>query len=63
MNRPAEMNVTMSNGSEYHVNQYSSECFADSDAQFLAIYGENTKFLSIEHILAVEVIFYDTEHE
>lgn len=57
-----EMDITMSNDKTYHVDAYSTHCFAEeSDETFLVIYGENLKYLSQEHVLAVEVLSKDKE--
>lgn len=54
------MEVTMSNNQEYYVDTYSTHCFADEyEYNFLAIYGDNVTFLSLEHILAAKVISKD----
>ena len=55
--KTVEMDVTMSNDKTYHVDAYSTHCFAEEgDETFLVIYGKNLKYLSQEHVLAVEVI-------
>lgn len=62
--KDVEMEVTMSNDKKYHIDVYSTSCFAEEgDNVFLVIYGENLKYLSQEHILAVEVISKEKDRE